>query len=768
MQTYLWLPANQAKRLILLFLILSRTFTGLSQTVDYGKSYVNITKGSNGGTIEPGDTLEIRATFVVTSGTANLCSFTDNVPLNTTYLPGTLRILTNEGVIYQQFTDAADGDAGTIAGGLVTINMGAGANSGTGGSITKTGKPSFYGKACIMVASYRTVVNAIAYGTRLSLGQGSLSYTNSGGTAISINFPVDSAIVHPNSGICNNVVGANAVQSEFGGTFGSGNVKDRSASVTIPPTYTFANFSSSAGMPNDYYYAISNNTSGGPTLATGYSTSDAWPYPDNSSPSHRIFNSWDIIGDHTGAPTAAGNPPADDLSGQSGGYMAVINSSYRTDITFVDTVKNLCPLTEYSYSAWFRNICVKCGCDSNGTDWSSPGYHPQAPGDTTGVHPNLTFSVNGLDYYTTGEIPYSGLWVQKGLVYHTRAGQTSMIITIRNNAPGGGGNDWAIDDISVATCSPNTSLVPDSVETVCGGTMDTVGFTINSTFHVYNAWQLQKSTDGGLTWTSPGNDTTGQADHGIATPVFNSVTGQYEYTISRNYGVNITDTSIQYRMIVASDTGYLAGSSCSFVGSLIKTVRTNGCLILLPVELLSFTGRPDSGFAHLHWTASDETGHEIFTVERSEDGVRFVPAGSLHANANADAGAEDTYEFTDSRQLSSQTYYRICVSQDGYRKYSNEILLGAAAVPFDIKQLSNPFNNQLSFKLTAPGNGKAAIRLLDMYGHLLLQKDLFVSGGVNGVTLDDVGNLPYGTYALQVQYAGAAITRQVIKMSGRK
>ncbi|GGB13801.1 T9SS type A sorting domain-containing protein [Puia dinghuensis] len=764
MKNFLSRRAALPKRCITFFIILFCTYNCLAQSVDYGKSYVNITKGVNGGTIEPGDTLEIRATFVVTSGTAKFCSFTDNVPTNTTYLPGTLRILTNEGVIYQQFTDAADGDAGTIAGGVVTINMGTGANAGTGGSVARTGKPSFYGNACIMVAAYRVVINAIAYGTRLFLGGGILSYTNSGGTVIPITFPADSAIIHPNYGICSNVVGANVVQSEFGGTFGSGNTKDRSASVTIPATYTFVPFSSSAGMPNDYYYGISNNTSGGTTVATGYTTSDAWPFPDNSSPSHRIFNSWDIIGDHTGAPTAAGNPPTDDLSGQSGGYMAVINSSYRTDITFVDTVKNLCPLTEYSYSAWFRNMCVKCGCDSNGTSWSSPGYHPQAPGDSTGVHPNLTFAVDGLDYYTTGGIPYSGLWVQKGLVYHTRAGQTSMIITIRNNAPGGGGNDWAIDDISVATCSPNASLVPNSVETVCSGTMDTVGFSISSTFHVYNAWQMQKSTDGGLTWASPGNDSSGLADHGTATLVFDPVSSQYAYTISRNYGLNLTDTSIQYRIILASDTSYLSGSSCSFTGQAVKIVRTPSCLVVLPVEFLSFTGVADSGYAQLHWTAVDETGYETYTVERSDDDVTFMPVGSLHAKS-AD-GTEATYALTDTRPLGNLTYYRVGVARDHYRKYSQEILLGNAGIGFEIKQLSNPFSTSLPFVLTVPQSGRTTVRLLDMYGNRVRQENLSVARGINNMGLSGLGNLPAGVYALQVQYQNKEITRQVIKLTG--
>jgi hypothetical protein len=35
-----------------------------AQSIDFGKSYINVTKGLNGGTVETGDTLEIRASFV--------------------------------------------------------------------------------------------------------------------------------------------------------------------------------------------------------------------------------------------------------------------------------------------------------------------------------------------------------------------------------------------------------------------------------------------------------------------------------------------------------------------------------------------------------------------------------------------------------------------------------------------------------------------------------------------------------------------------------
>ena len=155
---------------LLLIFVSLKTFSQ-----DYGKSYVNISKGTTGSTIMPGDTLEIRATFVVKAGTFTQCSFSDVVPVNTTYVPGTLRVLTNEGKIFRQWTDAGGDDPGTISGSNITINLGTGATSAAGGTIKNTDKPSFYHSSCIMVASYRVVVNAVAYGTKIGIGNGSLT-----------------------------------------------------------------------------------------------------------------------------------------------------------------------------------------------------------------------------------------------------------------------------------------------------------------------------------------------------------------------------------------------------------------------------------------------------------------------------------------------------------------------------------------------------------------------------------------------------------------
>ena len=674
-------------------------------------------------------------------------------------------MLTNEGKIYQQFTDAADGDAGTIAGTVVTIGLGTGANAANGGTVTNTSKPSFYGGTCIMVASYRVVVNsAIAYGTAIPVGLGKFFYSSSSGIVNTITFPADTIIAYKNYGICANTVGSNAIISEFGGTFGSGNVKDRAASSKVPSSYTYSVFSSTAGMPNDYYYGVSNNTSGGTTAALGYSILNNWAYPDNSqAPSHRIFSVWDIIGDHTGAVNPLlGNAATDDNNNKTGGYMVVINSSYRTDTAFLDTVYNLCPSTYYQYSAWFRNMCSKCGCDSNGKGATGgAGYIPTGVGDSSGVHPNLTFNINGYDYYTTGNMNYTGQWIQKGFTYETGPTQTSMIINIRNNAPGGGGNDWAIDDIGVATCSPNMILTPNKPDTLCIGADDTVRFQVNSFFNNYTQWQLQQSTNGGTTWSSPGIDTTGQAASGSSVPVYNSTDNQYEYTVSRYYRLLAVDTNILYRITVASTTSNLSNSNCAFSTATPKLVKGVDCMTLLPANFISFKGELNNEVTLLQWIVADEVANTYYVVERSNDNGNFEPIATVESKGQS---MQMSYDFIDKKIITGPTYYRIKMVSGNYYKYSNIILISNSTINFNVNSLVNPFNDFLSFEMTTPNNGVATFVLQDIYGRTIKVEKQSVIQGINPIKIYNLGNIPAGIYTLQIQYGNNFIAKKVVKL----
>ncbi len=739
-----------------------------AQNIDFGKSYVNLTKGLNGGTIEPGDILEIRASFVVRSGVYDSCSYSDNIPFGTAYIPGTVRVLTNEGKIYKQFTDVINDDEGWINGTNVRINLGfvqtdAPArsfrrgrvrNSYVAGAGSPLHKPSFYTSTCIQVASFQIRVTA-AIGSIINTGGGFMTYKSGANPLQTFNFPNNLLAVYSNIGMCPNLVGANTLSTEFNGTFGSGKPRNRGTSPAVPPSYTYAVFTN--GGPNDYYYGIANNTS----TQANYTTLNTWPKPDGSSPTHRVFSVWDIIGDHTGAvsPTL-GNPAADTVNNNNGGYMLVVNASYRIDSAFQHVISGLCPNTYYEISCWMRNICSKCGCDSNGRGATGgPGYIPTAPGppglaDSSGVYPNITFEVDGIDYYTTGNIRYTGQWVKKGFTFRTSPTQTSFNLKFFNNASGGGGNDWALDDIAVATCFPNLSFSP-SVFTGCSNNVVNFSATVRSFFSNYAQYKWQRSTNGGVTWTDEGIS-------GAGSPVL--VGGQYQYTVNHPPFIGtLAMSGYKYRLVVATTVGNLSNLNCSLASVTdVVTLELIDCTVL-PVDLMSWDGRVRNNYAELKWVTENESEPVSYEIERSSDAVSFATAGTVQGTyLNGPIGSNYTY--TDPLLLTGNMFYRLkIVSQSSPVRYSHVILLSNGTIPFDARAMINPFHNEIKLNLYIPEKNKVRIKLLDTYGRILVNREAQFEKGLNSYPVSGLEMLSNGIYILNISYGKQQLNIKLIR-----
>jgi hypothetical protein len=731
--------------------------------IDFGKSYVNINK-PNSGTVETNDTLEIRASVVVRGGNFDSIQFRDNIPAGTVYVPATLRVLTNEGKIFRKFTDAkvdTSNDAGWIAGSAITINLGYNQTDGPA-TMSRRGrmrnnfghKPSFYGSSCIMMASYRVKVTALI-GSQINTGGGSISYMDAFPAVDTFTFPSNPVAIYTNYGMCANAIGANSIGTEFNGTFGTGKPRNRGTSVNVPAGYTYSYFTS--GGPNDYYYGIANNTS----TINAYTTLNTWPKPDNSSPSHRVFSVWDIIGDHTGATNPLlGNPAADTVASSTRGYMLVVNAAYRIDSAFQQTISNLCPNTYYEISCWMRNICSKCGCDSNGNGATGgAGYIPTAAGDSSGVYPNITFEVNGVDYYSTGNIKYTGQWVKRGFTIRTDTAQTSFILKFFNNAPGGGGNDWALDDITVATCLPNMKYSPSTNPNVCNNNPLTIYDTVRSYFNNYTYYKWQRSIDNGVTWTdvSPAM--------GPAVPTWNGTAWQYvtSYTIPPT-STYPSDAGDLYRVIVSTTTANLSNANCrSTDPSTIITLNVLTCGIVLDTKFISVSGKVNNSRSTVKWTTNMEPGPLYYDVEKSFDGSNFTVIGTVDGYNNPGA-VQNSYAFVDPNDIDSKAYYRIKMrSPDNQSHYSRTLQLSTGPDNFSFVSVVNPFNNELVFDISSTRNGVARAELADQFGKSVKRASFDVREGVNQLLLDNTGSLPAGIYILKLELDGIVIYKKVMK-----
>jgi len=418
------------KKVYLTIVCLLAAAGGFAQ-FQYQISYLNISRPS-GGPVATGDILEIRAVVSVPSGTSiTKLNYSASIPTGTSFVSGSLKTVTNEGVVVGavsntgNYTDAGGDDRGTIAGGNITINIGTGATSNTGsggGSVTGgVTQPLFYNVASIFMAAYQVQVTA-ATGSTLSIS-GSFRYKDASNTNQTKNLAYSIFVSPAYSCFAN--AGSNLVTAETNGSFGTGTTQNRAASSGNVSGFGFVTLNSAS--PVDGQYSIVNNTSG-----TGYSGS-------TPASSDKVYGVWDVLGDHTGSSTGTGNAPA--APGTNRGYMLAVNASFAPGIVFNTTVGGLLTNSTYTLSFWVRNICAVCG--NSAVDGNAAG--------TPGVKPNLSFDIGSNNYFSSGDIAYTGQWVKESFTFNTGA-STSLSFTLKNNAPGGGGNDWVLDDLSVTQC----------------------------------------------------------------------------------------------------------------------------------------------------------------------------------------------------------------------------------------------------------------------------------------------------------------------------
>lgn len=728
---------------IIIFITVIQSFISKNisaQGVTFSYSYFNITRNTTGGTLQTGDVIEIHAlAYVPTGTTISDFYFTDSIRTGMQYVPSSMNIQTNEGVVVSgSMTDKTNDDQAVydattvptririnLSSGFANAQSGANYSLTTGGGTCVGGSVPKAGSGTLAIVAYQVTITA-SFGDTLWLG-GNFYYTLAG-IANKYHFNYYGVKVVQNQTLCANSSSASFTAES---SFGSGTTQNRTAGVNAPG---FTKVNIGANQPADNYYSVVNNTS-----ATG-ATNNTVPYAPTASPTRVFGGYWDIIGDHTGAAnTATGNPPV--APGTNGGYLLAVNANYTTGLAYTDTIKNLCPNTYYEFSAWIRNICGVCGEDKNGNQEYTPG-----------VLPNLAYGVNGVDYYTTGNIAYTATWVQRGFIYQTGPTETSFIISIKNNASGGGGNDWVLDDINFSTCYPNLTMNPSDTASVCAGYPIVITDTVRSYYNTYSFYQWQASVNGGVTWVNVGSPGTG-------VPVL--VNGLYQYTESYDYTPASIDSGHYIRILVATTLSNLTNPNCAVANSqkVFLKVYSTSCSAL-NANIINFSGSVINKQNVLQWTVGDPDNIEDYVLEKSTDAVHFSQDDIVQQGV-----ADNSYTFTDPDITSSLNYYRLKIlSKDNSPAvYSKTVALyNRSTTVFQVSAV-NPFYDNLKVEVVLPIQGKVQMNLFDMYGNILSKKTLQLSAGNSQVTIDNVSNLPGGMYILTTNFNGSLVQNKLIK-----
>lgn len=209
-----------------------------------------------------------------------------------------------------------------------------------------------------------------------------------------------------------------------------------------------------------------------PNLAPGYNYTTNLPPADgfytvvNSLNSSQIYPDWLPIGDN---------------SGNSIGYMMVINASYEPGLFYEQTISGLCDNVLYEFSADIINLIASFSVDR--------------------IDPNVSFLLDDQVVFTTGNVPKNEKWNTYGFTFSTAPGQTTLKLSLRNNAPGGIGNDLALDNITFRPCGAVARILPETIANICedGEPIDIFATVEGAELEdVFVQWQ--QSFDGGASW----------------------------------------------------------------------------------------------------------------------------------------------------------------------------------------------------------------------------------------------------------------------------
>lgn len=183
----------------------------------------------------------------------------------------------------------------------------------------------------------------------------------------------------------------------------------------------------------------------------------------------------------------------------------------------------------------------------------------------------------------------------------------------------------------------------------------------------------------------------------------------------------------------------------------------------LSVTLFDFTAKMQKGNAVLYWQTQNELHNHHFYIQRSEDGINFLKAGTVPGNGNTTTVHD--YNFTDALHTTATVlYYRLkMVNKDGEAIYSRVIALRLKGNALDYNTYPNPFEGNIKVSFKAAVDADYTFRIITMEGKEMLRRKIAVEKGDNFIVLKDLEKIAGGSYILIIDTGTEQVIKKIIK-----
>jgi hypothetical protein len=188
-------------------------------------------------------------------------------------------------------------------------------------------------------------------------------------------------------------------------------------------------------------------------------------------------------------------------------------------------------------------------------------------------------------------------------------------------------------------------------------------------------------------------------------------------------------------------------------------------LLVIPVELTSFTAVDENGQVKLNWTTATELNNQMFEIQRRSSEGEYITIGYVDGYGTTTEPQE--YSFVDNSALTGKFFYRLKQFDFGGRyEYSDEIEIEVTGpLAFKLEQnYPNPFNPSTLIKYSIPESGLVTLEVYNLLGEK-------ISTLVNGVQQAgryevnfDASNLASGIYVYSLRAGSFNLVKKMLLM----
>lgn len=175
----------------------------------------------------------------------------------------------------------------------------------------------------------------------------------------------------------------------------------------------------------------------------------------------------------------------------------------------------------------------------------------------------------------------------------------------------------------------------------------------------------------------------------------------------------------------------------------------------LPVDITSFTGRPEPNANVLNWQISNAINFSHFTVERSSDAVHFAPVSQVYFS-----NGQNNYQYIDEdiKGLPPVVYYRLRMTDlDGSSRYSDIVRIRRGNIVDNDVHIFKSGQSSVSIEYNLSYNG-AWVRITDLSGRVLQTARI---PGRQGTVLIPLKNISAQALIITVQSGSFIMSRRI-------